>query len=184
MPSARLPRRARRALVRAARSAHIALALFLLYALGGCFWKYGFAGGGLPAHVRTVAIIPLDNQTPAPELTRELTDALRIGLETRLGLRTATEEKADAILRGTIVRYEPDAPVAFSADPTRSTQVRRRLQIVVDIELFDQVSGKVLWSRKGLMAEGEYSDQGDTAGRKQAIDRIVHEVVDGAQSQW
>ena len=107
-----------------------------------------------------------------------------IGIESRLGLRTAPEDKADVIVRGTIIRYEPDAPVAFSADPTRTTQVRRRLQIAIDIELFDQVTGKVLWSKKGLTAEGEYSDRSDTGGRKQAIDKIVQEVVDGAQSQW
>ena len=177
-------RRPARDASRALRALRAMLVPVLLLALGGCFWKYGFAGGGLPAHVRTVAIIPLDNQTPAPELTRELTEALRVGLENRLGLRTATEEKADAVVRGTIVRYEPDAPVAFSSDPTRSTQVRRRVQIVVDIEIFDQVSGKVLWSKKGLTAEGEYSDRGDATGRQQAIDRIVADVIEGAQSQW
>ena len=174
--------------VRLARGVHarlrLAVALLLLPALGGCLWKYGFAGGGLPAHAKTVAVLPLENQTAAPELTRELTDALRAGIESRLGLRTATEDKADVIVRGTIIRYEPDAPAAYSADPTRTTQVRRRLQIAIDIELVDQVTGKVLWSKKGLTADGEYSDRSDAGGRKQAIDKLVQDVVDGAQSQW
>ncbi len=161
-----------------------ALALLALLALPGCFWKYGFAGGGLPVHVRTLAVVPFENQTPVPELTRELADAVRTGFLDRLGLRDATEEKADAVVRGTITRFDPDAPVAFSADPTRATQVRRRLQIVIDIEIFDQVTNKVLFTRKGLMAEGEYSDRADVAARKQAIDRIVNDVLDGAQSQW
>ena len=161
-------------------AALVAVALML----EGCLWKYGFAGGGLPAHVRTVAVVPFENQTPVPELTRELTDAIRTAMLDRLALRDATEEKADAVVRGTITRFDPDAPVAFSADPTRSTQVRRRLQIVLDIEIFDQVANKVLYSRKGIMAEGEYSDRADVAARKQAIDRIVSDVVDGAQSQW
>lgn len=161
-----------------------ALTLVLLVGLQGCFWKYGFAGGGLPAHVRTVAIIPFENQTPVPELTAEITTAVRTGLLDRLGLRDATEEKADAVVRGTITRYDPDAPVAFSADPTRATQVRRRLQIVLDVEIFDQVANKVLYTRKGMMAEGEYSDRADAAARKQAIDRIVSDILDGAQSQW
>lgn len=153
-------------------------------ALSGCLWKYGFAGGGLPAHVRTVAVVPFENQTAVPELTSELTTAVRTALLDRLALRDATEEKADAVARGTITRYDPDAPVAFSADPTRTTQVRRRLQIVVDIEIFDQVANKVLYTRKGIMAEGEYGDRADAAARKQAIDRIVNDIVDGAQSQW
>lgn len=158
--------------------------LLLALALQGCLWKYGFSGGGLPAHVRTVAIVPFENQTAVPELTREFADAVRSAFLGRLGLRDATEEKADAVVRGTITRYDPDAPVAFSADPTRATQVRRRLQVVLDIEIFDQVANKVLWSRKGIMAEGEYGDRADGAARKLAIDKIVTDVLDGAQSQW
>ena len=158
--------------------------LVLGLSLEGCFWKYGFAGGGLPQHVRTVAVVPFENQTAVPELTRELSDAVRTAMLDRLGMRDATEEKADAVVRGTITRYDPDAPVAFSADPTRATQVRRRLQIVLDIEIFDQVANKVLYTRKGIMAEGEYSDRADVVARKQAIDRIVSDILDGAQSQW
>ncbi|MDX2184778.1 MAG: DUF4136 domain-containing protein [Gemmatimonadaceae bacterium] len=150
--------------------------------VAGC--AYGFAGGGLPRHVRTVAVIPFENQTPLPELQREINDALRIGLEQRLGLRDAAEDRADAVVRGTIVRFEPDVPVAFSADAARSSSVRRRMQIVLDVEIFDQVSGRVLWEKKGLSAEGEYSERQEAAGRKQAIDRIVADVIEGAQSQW
>lgn len=148
----------------------------------GCV--YGFAGGGLPRHVRTVAVIPFENQTPLPELQRELNDALRLGLEQRLGLRDAAEDRADAIVRGTLVRFDPDAPVAFSADASRSTAVRRRMQVVVDVEIFDQVAGKTIWEKKGLSAEGEYAERREAEGRKQAIDRIVADVIEGAQSQW
>jgi len=165
------------------RSGHIrALASAALLTLSAC--AYGFAGGGLPTHVRTVAIIPFENQTPLPELQRELNEALRAGLEQRLGLRDASEENADAVVRGTIVRYDPDAPVAFSADPSRASTVRRRLQVVVDVEIIDQITGKTLWARKGITAEGEYAERGEPLGRKQAIDRILNDIIEGAQSQW
>jgi hypothetical protein len=42
----------------------------------------------------------------------------------------------------------------------------------------------MLWSRKGLRAEGEYAERAEPEGRKEAIRRIVREIVDGAQSQW
>jgi hypothetical protein len=58
------------------------------------------------------------------------------------------------------------------------------LQLVVDLELIDQVTGKPLWQRKGLLAEGQYEERGEPAGRKQAIDRIVNQLIEGAQSQW
>ncbi|MDQ6690941.1 MAG: DUF4136 domain-containing protein [Gemmatimonadota bacterium] len=145
---------------------------------------YGFTGGGLPSHIRTVAIVPFENQTATPELPRELTDALRSRLHDRLGLRDASEAKANAIVRGTIQRYEIDIPIGYSANNKQATTARRMLQLVVDIEMIDQVTGKTLWQRKGLIAEGQYEERGEPAGRKQAIDQVVNNVIDGAQSQW
>ncbi len=158
-------------------------ALSILLALCACF-PYGFAGGGLPSHVRTVAVIPFENLTSAPELQQELTQALRSELKDRLGLREAAETRANAVVRGTIQRYETDIPIGFSATNKNQTSARRQLQIAVDIEMIDQASGKSLWSRKGLIAEGQYEERGEAVGRKQAIDRIVTELVQGAQSQW
>jgi len=159
------------------------LALLLLVAsLTGCL--YGFAGGGLPTHIRTVAVMPFDNHTATPELPRELQEALRQGMQSRLGLRDAPEDRASAVVRGTVTRYELDIPVGFSANPNQATSARRRLRVLVDIEIVDQVTGKVLWQKTGVSAEGEYADRGEAEGRKQAIERIVTEIIEGAQSQW
>ncbi len=155
----------------------------LLVALTACF-PYGFTGGGLPSHIRTVAIVPFENQTATPELSRELTEALRSRLHDRLGLRDAAESKANAIVRGTIQRYEVDIPIGYTASNKQATTARRLLQLVVDIEMVDQVTGKTLWQRKGLLAEGQYEERAEATGRKQAIDRIVSDVIEGAQSQW
>jgi Lipopolysaccharide-assembly len=162
------------------RSGAYSLVLGLLTA---CL-PYGFTGGGLPSHIRTVAIVPFENQTAAPELPRELTDALRSRLQDRLGLRDASEAKANAIVRGVIQRYETDIPIAYSANNKQATTAKRMLQLVVDIEMVDQVTGKTLWQRKGLLAEGQYDEQAVALGRKQAIDRIVTDLIEGAQSQW
>lgn len=146
---------------------------------------YGFAGGGLPAHVRTVAVLPFENETASPELQRELFEAMRRGVQSRLGLREATEARADAVVRGTIIRYDPDVPVAYSADAAQSTtNIRRRVQVTVDVEIVDQTTGRTLWSRKGLAAEGEYAERAEPAGRRQAIDRLINDIIEGAQSQW
>jgi hypothetical protein len=160
--------------------ASVGIALALL--LSACI--YGFAGGGLPGHVRTVAVLPFENQTASPEIQRELLEELRRGLESRLGLRSASEARAHAVVRGTITKYEPDVPVAFSADPNQATSARRRLQITLDVEILDQTNGRTLWQRRGLSAEGEYAERAEPEGRRQAITRIVNDVVEGAQSQW
>jgi hypothetical protein len=152
-------------------------------ALAGCF-PYGFAGGGLPANVRTVAVLPFDNQTPSPELQREVLAALRSGLERRLGLRDAPEARADAIVRGVLLRYDLDVPIAYSADPTQATSARRMLQLTLDVEIVDQKSGKALWQRKAMVVTGEYAERAEAEGRRQAIERVVNDVIEGAQSQW
>jgi curli biogenesis system outer membrane secretion channel CsgG len=156
--------------------------LALSYSLGGCI--YGFAGGGLPSHIRTVAVLPFENETPAAGLQRELWDLMRREVENRLGLRAAAETRADAVVRGRITRYDPDIPVGYSADPNQALSARRRLQIAVDVEIVDQSTGKALWSRKGLMAEGEYAEQAEQSGRRLAVEKLVNEVIAGAQSQW
>lgn len=153
-----------------------------LLLLAGCIYK--FSGGGFPSHIRTVAVLPFENQTAAAELTRELSDQLRRAMQSRLGLRDASEARASAVVRGTITKYEPDVPVAFSADPNQATTARRRVQISVDVEIVDQTSGKTLWERKGLAAEGEYAERAEAEGRRQALERIVNDVIEGAQSQW
>jgi hypothetical protein len=155
----------------------------VLVALTACI-PYSFTGGGLPTHIRTVAILPFDNQTATPELPRELTEALRTGLHDRLGLRDAAESKANAIVRGTIQRYEVDIPIGYSAANRQATTARRQLELVVDIEMVDQVTGKTLWQRKGLLAQGEYEERAEAQGRQKAIETIVHQMIEGAQSQW
>ena len=160
-----------------------AASLILLAILfGGC--SYGFAGGGLPPAVRSVAIIPFDNQTSSAELQQEFMARLRREMRARLGLREAGEAQANAVVRGIITRYEPDIPVAFSADRTQSVAARRKLMLVVDIEIYDQAAGRVLWARKGMSAEGEYAERAEADGRRQAIEKLVNDVIEGAQSQW
>ena len=155
----------------------------ILVGMLGCM-PYGFAGGGLPSHVRSVAVLPFENLTAVPELQDELARALRSELRDRLGLREAAESRASALVRGTIQRYEADIPIGYSATNKSQTSARRQLQISVDVEMIDQVTGKTLWQQKGLMKDGQYEERGEASGRKQAIERIVNEVIQGAQSQW
>lgn len=156
--------------------------------LGGCFWKYGFTGGGLPSDVKTVAVLPFENLTAEPVLTQEVTRAVREAVESRLGLRPAGEEQADAVVRGTIQRYDPDLPLTFSGQPqTNQVEVTKRMvQITVNVRILNQREGKVLWERTGLVAQGDYDPNRDkeAGGRKKALDKLINDIVEGAQSQW
>jgi lipopolysaccharide assembly LptE-like protein len=159
----------------------VGVASALPLALTACL--YGFAGGGLP-NIKTVAILPFDNQTAEPALTKEVNDAVLQAFQGRLGLRPAGESNADAVVRGKVVRYEPDVPLTFQAGQGRTDVTHRQVQITVDVEILDQREGKTLWQRQGLTEVGEYQPPQEASGRKVALDRLVRDLVDGAQSQW
>lgn len=146
---------------------------------------YGFAGGGLPSHIRTVAILPFDNQTVDPGLTGEVAEAVRTAMENRLGLRPAAESQADAVVRGSITRYESDVALAFQQRESGNVSVTRRLvRLTVSVEIYDQTQQRTLWQRSGLQVEGEYDPPQEGEGRQLALERLVSDIVDGAQSQW
>jgi hypothetical protein len=166
------------------RSGASRLLPILLLAATACITRYGFAGGGLPAHIRTLAIVPFDNETPSPDVQRELFDAMRRDFQPRLGVRDAPQDRADAVVRGVIRTYDVDIPVGFAADQRVAVASQRALQITLDVQIVDQTSGKTIFERKGLRAEGTYAERDEPGGRREAIRRIVNAIVEGAQSQW
>ena len=153
-----------------------------LLTLTGCF--YSFAGGGLPPHIHTMAIVTFDNQTPSPDLPKELYDQMRSELQKRLGVRDAPQDRADALVHGTISSFDADVPVGFSANPQQAVSARRRLQITIDVEILDQSNGKALYSNKTLREEADYAERAEADGRKQAIEKIVQKIVEGVQQNW
>ena len=150
-------------------------------ALAAC--PYGFQGGTLP-NVKTVAIMPFDNDTPEPRLTAEVSEAVRLALEGRLGLRVATEAQADAIVRGRVVRHDPDVPQSVLAGVGQATVTKRKVQIIVDVEIVNQRENTSVWKRQGLSVDGDYDPPNEADGRKLALAKLVQQIVDGAQSQW
>ncbi len=151
----------------------------------GCL--YHFSGGGLPSYLKTCVVLPFDNRTGEPALTQEVFAAVQEAVSSRLGLRQVAEAQADAVVRGEIVRYEPDLALSYQVGQEGQYAVtRRRVQISVNVEIYDQRQGKSLWKSNGLTVDGEYDaqKQTDADGRKLALAKLVTQVVEGAQSQW
>lgn len=134
-----------------------------------------------------MAILPFDNLTSEPTLTQEVSDSVRAAVQGRLGLRQAGEASADAIVRGSISRYDPDVVVGFNGNDNGGpvTVNRRLVQLTVSVEILDR-DGKALWQRQGMTLEGDYQPGSETEqrGRGRALSKLVTNIVDGAQSQW
>ena len=139
----------------------------------------------MPTGIKTAAVLPFDNLTTEPTLTQQVNTAVRTAMLDRLGLRSAGEATADALVRGSITRYEPDQPVAYSGTGQNNVSVTQRaLTITVNIEIYDQKAGKPLWQRNGLIVEGNYPPGRESEGRATALEKLITDIVDGAQSQW
>ncbi len=175
--------RSRRRLVRRLPSL-LGLPLIAL-AAGSCNYSF-VAGAGLPPHVRTIAIVPFENNTNRFELTQELHEALLQRLPRALGLTVAGEEDADAIVSGTIEGYELQAPLYQRGQQSQSVQVLQRQVILrVEARILDRENYVILWEQQ-LRNTGQYLEASETeeVGRAEAIELCVQEIVDGAQSNW
>ncbi|HEY6108012.1 MAG TPA: hypothetical protein VIV56_03815, partial [Gemmatimonadales bacterium] len=83
-----------------------------------------------------------------------------------------------------IARYDPDLPLAVQAGTGEANVTRRQVQLTVDISIVDQRDGRTLWQHQGLTILGDYQPPQEAEGRKIALQKLVTEIVDGAQSQW
>lgn len=161
----------------------------LVAALCGC--SLGFAGGGLPATIRTVAIAPCDNVTSEPSLAQLVGESIRQAMQSRLGLRGATEQNADAVVRCKVTRYDPDQPLAIQSSQAtagvanRVDVTRRQVELSVDITVIDQHTSKTLWDGRSQVVTGDYPAGGsETQGQQKALAQLVNKVITGVQQNW
>jgi hypothetical protein len=162
------------------------LFLALLTTLSGCI--YHFTGGGLPSHVRTVAVLAFDNTTAQPLLDTDIQRALQAAFPRNLGVHLAEEATADAIVRGKVTMYE-EVPASYRpAQPgqTNVPVVQRQVRITYDAEIYDVTEDKPLWKGQSQSVVGNYQPESESErdGRDRAIKDLVNKVIEGAQSQW
>lgn len=157
-----------------------ALALLLLT---GC--NYGLRGGGFPDHIRTLYVESFENQTPQFELEQQLFTAMVDEVPSALGVRIGSRAGADALLTGSILGYDDVAQNYSSSGGGRIQVLEHQIRISVNVRLLDARQNVILWEGR-VSGLGRYAPdtQTEDEGRRLAIEEIVREVIDGAQSQW
>jgi hypothetical protein len=166
-----------------ARTAAVA-AVLALAILGGCYSFSG--GGGLPSHIQTAYVAPVENQSTRFGLSESLTEQLLEAARQRLGLRLADEQDADAVIRATIRSFTDDAVNFDAVDGVGADIFQRRVTIAATVEIVDRQADEIIWSSQGLSGAGEYEPGSETEeqGTQVALENLVQKIVDGAQSQW
>jgi hypothetical protein len=167
------------------RSAGRLLSAVLLLASGGCL--YSFTGGGLPSHVRTIAILEFENMTAYGGLiSSDLQQAMQQRIPRDLGVRVVAESNADAVIRGRITGYDERPEAVTAAGDRPLTVAQQRIDITLEVEIFDQREDRPIWRGSSVTAAGYYTpgQQDARLAREEAIRKLVVRIVDGAQSQW
>ena len=160
-------------------------ALLSMLLLSGC--NYSFRGGSFPDHIRSLAILPFENETGLFEITQEVHQFLLREVPRGLGVNPGAEENADAILRGTISRYDLRTPNFRAGERGGGPEVlQRQVSISLQVELIDVVNNEILWENGGLSAQGQFLEASETeeVAREEAIERLAQLIIDGAQSTW
>jgi hypothetical protein len=157
---------------------------FALVVAAGCYSFSG--GGGFPSDVQTMFIAPIENRTPQFDLDSELFRKLSESLPRSLGVRSAGEQVADAILRGSIVRYEDIAQSYQPGQAGNVNVIQNQITVVVSIQIIDVKRNEVLWESQSVTGRGEYrpDSQQDRIAWQKALDSVIQQIIDGAQSQW
>lgn len=156
-----------------------ALAVVLLLSLMSCGYTFVGKGSSLPSHVKTVAILPVENLTPQAGLTEKMTQALTREFVSRGRYKTVDKDTdADATLTSAIVEYNR-TPVAVKEGRATFYQITLRAKVV----LKDNRANKVLFQNESYVFRDEYEVTQDVADFFDQEQESVNQIAkDFAQS--
>lgn len=149
----------------------------------GC--AYSFTGASVPAHLKTIAIPLVDDQSGfgEPGLREEVTQAVTDLFISDNSLQVADRSSADAILVGLIATVS-DAPSVVEQGETVS---RRRITMSVKFTFQDMKLRRKVWE-KNFSNWGDYDSGGGISQRKagleEAIRKISEDVLLETVSGW
>ena len=138
------------------------------------------AAPGQLATVKSLAILPLENDTLGFRIEQSLTSAVHQAFVARSPYRVqSVPEGADAILSGTVTQFYT-APVAFDPRSGRTTEVL--LTVIMRVSLTDSRSGQTLFESGEWTYREPYEVSQDPAayfGENQpALDRLSRRMAD------
>lgn len=130
------------------------VAIILLLAgvmiFGSCGYK--FTGGGeLPKGVQTVFVDLFENRSREVDFETQLTNDLTNEFILKRKEALVSENKAEAILTGTIVSINSTT----ISQTKKGASVERRVSMVLNVNLIDR-QGETIWRRKGINDHEEY----------------------------
>lgn len=100
-------------------------------------------------------------------------------------LRPVKNENADLILKGELIEFRRDPLIYSDSD----TVTQYRLNIVVNIALYDKKENKLLWKEDGFTGDSSYFTTGanaktEDAAVNDALADLARRIVERTVEQW
>ena len=168
---------------RAYRSFVVPVLLFAIALCSGC--TYSFKGGSVPAHLKTVAIPLVQDQSGFgdPALRDDLTQQLVDRFTNDNTLRIADRNTADSILEGVVINVK-DAPSVVEGGEQVSA---RRITVTVHVTFEDLKLRKKIWE-KDFNNWGDYSSGSGLTQRndgiKEAVRKLTEDILNDTVAGW
>jgi hypothetical protein len=145
-------------------------------ALSSCGYHVAGHTDLLPKTIQTIAIPAFTNVTTRYKLTDRIPEALSREFIARTRYRIAADpNKADAVLKGTIVNYIAGATIVVQ----NATAVD--VHVYMQISLVERATGKVLWTRPNMEVRERYEVSVDPKQYFEesdvALDRVARAVA-------
>ncbi len=163
------------------------LAIMLIAAVLSSCGIYTFSGASIPAHVTSISIPLLEDQTRSgqPSLAEDLTDQLldQFVQRTRLVL-ASDEESADLLLLGNIQRYRNE-PTSVTGDESAAlSRVSLQVQIVYLDQTNDSETLNRSFSSSATYDPVEDGLDGEDLAIAEAIETLAGDIFTAATSDW
>jgi hypothetical protein len=165
-------------------AARVVLAAVLVTSVAGCV--YSFTGASVPAHLKTIAIPLVDDQSGfgEPGLREYFTTQLTNLFINDNSLEVADRSRADSILEG-VVTSVSDAPAMIQQGEQVS---KRRITVSARFTFQDMKLRKKVWE-KTFSDWGEYQTSGGGASQRQAglqdaIRKLTEDILLETVSGW
>jgi hypothetical protein len=155
--------------------------LSLVYALilSGC-GVYSFSGS-MSSGIESVAVPVFENESVEYGIAEDLTSGVIEGFVADNTLKVIPRSKADAVLEGTILRYDRSA---YTYDENDQVQ-EYKVNITARVRL-NKSDGSLVWEDESLTGYGIYSadDETEEEGKSRAIEKIAEDIVNRTVKNW
>lgn len=138
------------------RKSVLALLILAVFLMSNYGCGYSFRGGAIPAHIKTISVILLKNNTQKPGIETIITSAVEDAFIKNGRLRVVSEKEAEIILSGEINSYSLEG---LSFD-TRSNVKEYRLKILLNLVLKDTQKGSIMWKENNIEEKSDYKVSG------------------------